>query len=270
MKSMRDMARWLLAAMLMMFGMAAQAAAPGEYLLGAGDQIRVTVYQNPDLTLETRIGDTGLISYPLLGSVELGGITLIDAEKKIAAGLKEGNFLKQPQVSIMLIGVASNMVSVLGQVNKPGRFALMAGSRKLSEIMAQAGGIIPGAGSDMVVVSGLRNGQAFRTEIDFTKVFASTGAQEDMTLENGDTIWVDRVPYFYIYGEVNAPGQKVLQRDMTVLQAIATAQGVNQRGTMRGLKVHRKDAAGKVQIYDAGTQDKLRPDDIIYVKESLF
>jgi polysaccharide export outer membrane protein len=270
MKSMRDMARWLLAAMLMMFGLGVQAALPGEYILGPGDQIRVTVYQNPDLTVETRIGDKGSITYPLIGNVDLSGLTLVDSEKKIAAGLRDGNFLKQPQVSIMLIGVASNMVSVLGQVNKPGRFALMAGSHKLSEIMAQAGGIIPGAGSDFVVVSGVRAGQAFRTEIDFTKVFASTGAQEDMTLENGDTIWVDRAPLVYIYGEVVSPGQKILLRDMTVLQAIATAGGLNQRGTMRGIKVHRKDANNEVKIYEAEQNDKLRPNDIIYIKESLF
>lgn len=276
MKWMRDMARWLMAAMLIGMGFmahaqgTAQAPSPADYILGPGDTIRIAVYQNPDLTLETRVGETGTISYPLIGSVKLADTTVVDAEKKIATALKEGNFLKQPQVTITLIGVVSNQISVLGQVTKPGKQQLMAGNFKLSEVMATAGGIIPGAGSDIVVVTGTRDGQAFRREIDFSKVFAGENAVEDMTLAKGDTVWVDRVPYFYIYGEVNSPGQKVMQRDMTVLQAIATAQGLNQRGTMRGLKVHRKDASGKVRIYDAERDDKLQPNDIIYVKESLF
>lgn len=270
MKWMREMARWLLAAMLMVSGLVAHAATPGEYILGAGDQIRVTVYQNPDLLVEARIGDTGTITFPLIGSVKLGGLTIIESEKKIATALKEGNFLKQPQVSITLTGVSANMVSVLGQVNKPGRFPLMAGSLKLSEIMAAAQGIIPGGGSDIIVVSGTRNGQPFRKEIDFTKVFASSGAQEDMVLQNGDTIWVDRAPIYYIYGEVGAPGPKGLAREMTLLQAIAAAGGLNQRGTMRGIKVHRKDENGNVKIIEPGLNDLILPNDVIYIKESLF
>lgn len=270
MKSMRDMARWLLAAMLMVFGLAAQAAPQGEYVLGAGDQIRISVYQSPDLLLETRINDGGTVSYPLLGSVKLGGLTVTEAEKKLATGLRDGNFLKQPQVSILLITAAANQVSVLGLVNKPGRFPLVAGMLKLSEIMAQAGGIVQANGSDIVIVSGVRGGKPFRKEVDFPKVFASTGAQEDFPLENGDTIWVDRAPVVYIYGEVQRPGVQALPRDMTVLQSLATAGGLTLRGTERGIRVHRRDESGEVKIIQPGINDKLQPNDVIYVKESLF
>ena len=275
MKWMRDVARWLMAAMLIGMGFVAhaQGVAPGstaDYILGPGDTIRIAVYQNPDLTLETRVGETGTISYPLIGVVKLADVSVVDAEKKIATALKEGNFIKQPQVTITLMGVVSNQISVLGQVNKPGKQQLMAGNFKLSEVMASAGGIVSGVGSDIVVITGTRDGQTFRREIDFSRVFAGDNAVEDMVLAKGDTVWVDRAPMIYIYGEVNGPGAKALQRDMTVLQAIATAGGLNQRGTMRGLKVHRKDASGKVKIYDADKDDKLLPNDIIYVKESLF
>ena len=82
------------------------------------------MYQNPDLALETRISDSGSISYPLLGDVKLGGLTVSAAEKKLAAGLRDGNFLKQPQVSLLVLQVKANQVSVLGQVNRPGRYAL--------------------------------------------------------------------------------------------------------------------------------------------------
>ncbi len=271
MKWMREMARWLLAAMLVVVGFGARAESAGEYVLGAGDQIRISVYQNTDLQLETRITEGGTISFPLLGTIKLGGLSVADAEKAIASGLRDGNFLKQPQVSILLMTAASNQVTVLGQVNRPGRYPVMAGSQRLSEIMGAAGGIVPGVGSDIVVVSGKRAGKPFRKEVDFPKVFASTGSQEDFLLENGDTIWVDRAPQVYIYGEVQRPGAQILQRDTTLLQALASAGGLTQRGTQRGVRVHRRDeATGEVKVLELGLNDKLRPSDIIYVKESLF
>ena len=268
---MRDAVRWLMATALMVMAMGSQAqAVSGEYVLGAGDQIRISVYQNPDLLLETRITEGGSISYPLLGNVKIGGLSVTDAEKKIANGLRDGNFLKQPQVSILVLAVKANQVSVLGQVNRPGRYPLEAGNSKLSEILAQAGGIVQSSGSDIVVVSGLRDGKPFRKEIDFPKVFASSGTVADLPLQNGDSIWVDRAPQIYVYGEVQRPGAQVLMRDTTVLQALATAGGLTLRGTERGIKVHRRDASGKVKIIEPGMNDKLQPADIIYIKESLF
>lgn len=272
MKWMRDMARWLLATMLLAFGLGAQAAGQSDYVLGAGDQIRIFVYQNQDLLLDARINESGTISYPLLGVVKLGGLSVSDAEKKIAAGLRDGNFLKQPQVSILVMDMKANMVSVLGQVNRPGRFALGAGAggTKLSEILAQSGGIMVNAGSDTVVVTGTRDGKAFRKEIEFPRVFVAGSGVEDLVLANGDSIWVDRAPQIYIYGEVQRAGNMLLQRDMTVLQALAAGGGLTLRGTQRGIRVHRRDASGQVQVIQPDMNDKLQNGDVIYVKESLF
>ncbi len=272
MKWMRDMARWLLATMLLVCGLGAQAAGQSDYVLGAGDQIRISVYQNPDLMLDTRITESGTISYPLLGVVKLGGLSVSDAEKKIAGGLKDGNFLKQPQVSILVMDMKANLVSVLGQVTRPGRYALGAGAggTKLSEILAQAGGIVAGLGSDTVVVTGTRDGRSFRKEIDFPRVFVANSGIEDLLLANGDSIWVDRAPQIYIYGEVQRAGNMLLQRDMTVLQALASSGGLTLRGTQRGIRVHRRDAAGQVQVIQPDMNDKLQANDVIYVRESLF
>lgn len=249
----------------------AQAAEQNDYILGPGDAVRISVYQNPDLSLEARLSEGGTISYPLLGNIKLGGISVSDAEKKIASGLKDGNFIKQPQVSILLIGATANQVSVLGLVGKPGRYPLVAGSNKLSEVMAMAGGITQGAGSDIVVVSGVREGKPFRKEVDFTKVFASSGSEPDFMLQNGDTLFVDRAPQIYMYGEVQRSGAQILLRDTTVLQALANAGGLTLRGTQRGIKVHRRNPdTGEVKVIEPGLNDKLMPNDIIYVKESLF
>lgn len=269
MKWMRHIAQWLLSVTLMAAGLA-HAATPGDYVLGAGDVIRITVFQNVDLTLDARISEGGNISYPLLGTVKLGGLSVADAEKKIADGLKSGNFLKQPQVSILLTSVKSNQVSVLGQVYKPGRYPLEAGSNRVSDLLAQAGGIVATQGSDIIVVSGVRNGKPFRKEIDFPLVFAASGSAQDFVLENNDAIWVDRAPNVYIYGEVLRGGTLRLERDMTLLQALASVGGLTQRGTAKGIKVHRRDGGGAVQIIEPGMNDKLQANDVIYVKESLF
>lgn len=269
MTGMRGWLQRLFALCFLVFGFA-HAAPVADYVLGAGDTIRISVYQNPDLTLETRVSDAGTISYPLLGEVKLGGLSVSSAEKKLAAGLRDGNFLKQPQVSLLVLQVKSNQVSVLGQVNRPGRYPLESGSTKLSELLAQAGGIVPVGGSDIVVVAGKRDGKPFRKEIDFAQVFAAGGNAEDVVLENGDAIWVDRAPMIYIYGEVQRPGALRLERDMTVLQALAGAGGLTLRGTERGVRLNRRDASGQMQVLQPGLNDKLQANDIVYIKESLF
>ncbi|HET6787950.1 MAG TPA: polysaccharide export protein EpsE, partial [Aquabacterium sp.] len=205
-----------------------------------------------------------------LGTVKIGGLSVSDAEKKIAAGLRDGNYLKQPQVSILVAQVKGNQVSVLGLVNRPGRFPLEVANTRLSEVLAQAGGLAAGSASEVIVVTGLRNGKAFRKEVDFPLIFAANNPEEDMIMQNGDTVYVDRVPYVYVYGEVQSPGTKPLQRDMTLLQALAASGGLNLRGTDKGIRVHRRDANGVVQIVQPGMNDKLQKDDVVYVKESLF
>ncbi len=245
------------------------AAANAQYRLAAGDTIRISVYQSADLTLETRLTEAGTISYPLLGSVALAGLTVSEAEKRIADGLRTGNFVKQPQVSVAVQQVRGNQVSVLGQVGRPGRYPLETGNVQLTDMIATAGGVIPG-GADQVVVVGTRNGQPYRAEIDLPSVFGAGRRANDLTLQNGDVIWVERAPMIYMYGEVQKPGSLRLERGMTVMQALAASGGLTQRGTERGLRVHRRDAEGKVRIIEPAMTDKLQPEDIVYIRESVF
>ncbi len=154
----------------------AATAAP-EYRLGSGDVVRINVYQNPDLTLETRITEAGIVSYPLLGAIRLGGQSVTAAEKQIADGLRNGNFVKQPQVTIVVLQVRGNQASVLGQVNRPGRYPIEVADMRLTDLLAMAGGAAAN-GADMVVVTGTRNGAPFRTEVDLPTVFAPGGSDQ--------------------------------------------------------------------------------------------
>ncbi len=243
--------------------------AAAEYRLGSGDVVRVNVYQNPDLTLETRVTEAGIVSYPLLGAIRLGGLSVTAAEKLIADGLRGGNFVKQPQVTILVLQVRGNQASVLGQVNRPGRYPIEVADMRLTDLLAMAGGAATG-GSDLVIVTGTRDNQPFRLEVDLPLVFAVGGKDKDILILNGDAVWVDRQPLVYIYGEVQRAGPMRLERGMTLMQSLASGGGLTQRGTEKGIRVHRKTAEGKVQVITPGLDDKLLDGDVVYVRESLF
>jgi polysaccharide biosynthesis/export protein len=270
MKWVWQSARWFVVATLAMMGaVSASAAAPLEYRLGAGDLVRITVFQNPDLTLEARIGEAGSVSYPLLGSVRLGNLTVAEAEKLLADGLRAGNFVKQPQVSVLPLQVRGNQASVLGQANRPGRFPIEVADMRLTDLLALAGGVSPG-GADAVVLTGTRDGKSFRQEIDLPTLFASPGREFDVLILNGDVLWIDRAPLAYIYGEVQRPGPLRIERGMTLMQALATGGGITSRGTTKDIKLHRRAAGGKTQVLQPAMDDRLVEGDVVFVKESLF
>jgi polysaccharide export outer membrane protein len=225
--------------------------------LGVGDAVRVTVFQQPDLTTEARVSERGTITLPLLGEVKLEGLSTIDAGKRIAKELKDGKFLKHPQVSVAVTTVRSRQVNVLGLVTRPGRYPLDDSSSQLADVIAAAGGIAPG-GADVVTL--VREGKSQQVPVIAKGVY----------LKNGDTIHVDRAPVFYIYGEVARSGAYRLEPNMTVMQAIAAGGGITPRGSDRRLKLRRPAADGKFVETDVGLTDVVKADDVIYVKEALF
>lgn len=238
------------------------------YLLTPGDIIKITVFKNPDLTLDARVSESGTIAYPLIGSVALGGLTLPAAEQKISQMLKDGGFVLNPQVNILLATAVGNQVAVLGEVNKPGRYPLEGAGGHLSGMLASAGGI-SATGSETVVITGLRGGKPFRREVDVVNLSGGNAA-DDIELVGGDTIFVNRAKTFYIYGQVQRPGNYRLEKGMTIMQAVATGGGITGKGTSRGIVLHRRDASGKVKEIKVGLDQDVLDQDVIFVKESVF
>jgi polysaccharide export outer membrane protein len=261
--------RFFASLMFALGGYAHAAEAAPDYALAAGDTIRIAVFQNPDLTLETRVSESGTISYPLIGEVLLGGLTLPASEKKIAKALSDGGFIKQPQVSITLLQVRGNQVSVLGLVNRPGRFPLETANTRLTEALAMAGGVAQG-GADIAILSGMRNGKPYRIEADIPGLFLEAKGGNDVYVAGGDTLYVHRAPVFYIYGEVQRPGVYRLERDMTIMQGLAQGGGPTLRGSEKNLRIMRRNKAGEVEPLTPTKADALKADDVIYVPESLF
>ncbi|HEX9396131.1 MAG TPA: polysaccharide export protein EpsE [Burkholderiales bacterium] len=249
-------------------GVQAAGAEPRD-ALGEGDTVRITVFQHPDLTTEARISAQGSISFPLIGEVELRGLEPAAAEARIARKLIDGDFLLKPQVNLSVVNVRSRQVSVLGQVVRPGRYPLDGAAAKLTEVLALAGGIGPG-GDDNVIVMTQREGGPRRLDIDVPYMYRTGDLTRDIELVNGDIVFVQRAPVFYIYGEVQRAGAYRLEPGMTVMQALSLGGGVTPRGTERGMKISRRTPEGEVRRINAALTDRLQADDVIHVQESWF
>lgn len=279
---MRRNLRWLwlygligLLALMWAARVQAQGLAPppsalaSDYRLGPGDTIGVLVFQNPDLSLDAQVSESGVISYPLIGTVGVGGLTLVEAQASIALALRSGGYVRDPQVSIVLRQMRGHQVSVLGQVSRPGRFVLESLNTRVSDMLAAAGGITA-AGGDLLVVTGTRAGRPFRRVIDVPALFAAQPSGDDIVLAAGDTLYVGKAPQFYIYGEAQKPGPHRLERGMTVRQALAAGGGPTARGSQNRLRLHRRDEQGRLVESAPSLGDGVRPDDVIHVGESLF
>ena len=246
-----------------------QTAATALESVGAGDMLRITVFRNPDLTTEARVTDAGTIQFPLIGDVPVTGLTPQQVGSRIAEKLRAGKFVVNPEVSVALAQVNSRQVSVLGNVNKPGRYPIDAVNSKLTDFLAAAGGVA-GPGSDIVTVVSSHNGQSTKTDVDLSRMFREGNLENNLTLQAGDTLFVHRAPMVYVYGEVQKAGAYRLEPHMTVMQAIAMGGGLTVRGTERGVRVHRRDASGNVKKMDVSLTDPVQTDDVVYVRESLF
>lgn len=247
---------------------AVTAHAAGEYVLATGDLVRVTVYDHVDLTTETRVNEQGSILFPLVGEVPVSGKTASEASSRIAKALEAGGFIRGPQVNLVVIDFKGQEVSVLGQVNRPGKFPLQKASR-LAEVLALAGGVTVNGADSLILISN-KDGKTVRQEIDLLALFKD-GAQEfNVAISNDDILYVPREPRYYIYGEVQRPGAFRLEKNMSLVQALSVGGGLTARGTQKGIKILRRGQDGVMQEIEARLADLLKTDDVIFVKESLF
>jgi len=248
---------------------ASQAASHGDYQLGAGDVIKITVFQSPDLATEARISENGVISFPLVGVVRVSGMSPTAVEQLLAKRLRDGRFLQNPQVTVNVLQFRSQQVSVLGKVGKPGRYPLETTGMRLSEVLALAGGVTE-TGADEIVLMTTRDGRMQRLVIDLVQMFNVGDLSQDMPMAAGDVIYVNEAPQFFIYGQVQRSGMYRLDRGLTVAQAIAKGGGLTLRGTDKGVRVHRRYGNRTVQVLEPKLDDPVYPDDLIFVRESIF
>jgi polysaccharide biosynthesis/export protein len=238
-------------------------------IIGASDSIRITVFQNPDLTTDTRVSQSGSIVFPLIGEVGLAGLTTTEAGTRIADQLKRGGYIINPQVSVAIVQVRSRQVTVLGEFARPGNYVLEDNRSRLTDILTLAGGI-SATGAETVRVLTNRSGKYEKHEINFPALFRGGDPSTNIQLENGDTIFVERAPVFYIYGEVQRAGAYRLEPNTIVMQALSLGGGLTARATERGIGIHRRMPNGELMMVDAKLTDPIQADDIVFVRERVM
>lgn len=243
----------------------AAAPAPADYKVGPGDLLRVNVFGSPELATDARVSQSGAITVSLIGSVPVAGLSTVEAEKLLAKRFVDGGFLRQPQVSVLVVEYESQKINVLGHVVKPGQYALRA-SASVLDVLADAGGVMANSAGDTAT---LMRSDGTKRDIDLDALFRGDPAQ-NVTVAGGDRIFVPRAEQFYVYGQVQKPGVYRLERNMTVSRAITAGGGLTARGTERRAIVKRRDAGGTEQEYSVKPTDVLKADDVLFIKESLF
>ncbi len=255
-------------------GGASPASAPGadtrrSVQLGAGDSVTLSVFGQPDMATTAFIGDDGTLTVPLAGPVKVDGLSPSEAARRVEKALRDGRYLVDPHVTISAVVSKSQRISVIGEVNKPGRYVVES-NIPIFDLLAEAGGATENASDIVYLLRPDKDGKETRTEINL-KTLAKGGAlSQAQGLRAGDSVFVPRAEQFYIYGEVTTPGKYRIEPGMTVIQAIARAGGLTVRGSQRRVEVKRLVADGQYSTTKAKQEDAVHPDDVIRVKESIF
>ena len=254
---------------------AAQTAPGADYLIGAHDVLAITVYDQEDLRGRFPVDADGTFTFPLIGRVKAAGLTLRQLEAELKRLLMDG-FFRNPQISVGVEEYKSQRVFVVGEVRTPGTYALN-GDMSLIEAVARAGSALPTASGEALVVrttNGSGEGPTMpgdKTEVETVnlKALQSGDLRQNVTLRDGDTIFIPRAETIYVFGQVRNPGAYPIQRDTTVLQALSLAGGVTDRGATGRVRVVRLEKGKKVEV-KIKLDEIVRPGDTLIVPERFF
>jgi len=243
--------------------------APRLLQLGAGDSVAIQVYGQPDMNATVYISDDGTIPVPLVGAVQVGGLSPAEAARKVEAAFRDGKFLVDPHVTIIVTQSRSQRISVLGEVGTPGRYSIES-NETIFNVLAQAGGAKETAADVVFLLRPDKNGQIERIPINLKGLTDNRRVIPTQPLQGGDSIFVPRAEQFYIFGEVAAPNMYRIEPGMTVTQAIARAGGVTARGSRKRVEVKRKGPDGSEHAFSARPDEPVQANDVLRVKESIF
>ena len=240
--------------------------------LGPGDLLEVSVYNVPELSSKVRVSNAGDVYLPLIDYVHVDGLTQEEAQTLIQKRLEDGGFVRSPHVTIFVDEAASQGVTILGEVGKPGIYPDTA-SHKLYEVISQAGGFTASASRKIAV---LRRNQPEPIHVDLPRNLADD-VSGNIDILPGDTITVPRAPIVYVVGDVGRPaGLLVDNGSLTVLQALALAGGTNRTAKLSAARIIRKGPTGMTEqkleikkMLEAKSPDMtLQADDILFIPVS--
>ena len=244
-----------------------QAGRAADYILGPGDVIKITVYDNDDLLTVARVSDEGYINMPLLGQIKVEGQSVNQAASHINVLLADG-YLVNPQVNIFVQEFRSKKAIVLGLVNKPGLIE-MSGPVTLLELLSQAGGLAEDYGETATIK---RKGSVPNEVIlvDLKKLVEGGDLSQNIGIQDGDTVYVGKAGMCYVTGEVKAPNAYKCSDNITVLKIITLAGGFTGTAAKSKVRVVRKVNGAESLFENVEMDMPLQPDDVIIVPESFF
>ena len=241
-----------------------------DYIVGDGDILKISVYDNPDLTTTARVSGEGIILFPLIGAVKVGGLTTTKVGDRIAALLNEGYVVK-PQVTVFVEEFRSKKAVLMGQVEKPGLYVLP-GQTTFIELLSKAGGLTKDA-CDKAIIKRKSNSPGKVEEkivIDLKKLIENGEMSLDVLILDGDSIFVAKAGLVYVTGEVQKPSAYKFEENMTVVKAITMAGGFTEKAATGRIRIIRKVDGNEKVFRGVEVSDPVMPDDVIVVPESFF
>ncbi len=252
----------------------------GDYRLAPKDQITIHVHGQDDLTRTARISEAGTVALPLLGEGQaVAGLTLAEAEAKIAASLK-GRYLVNPGVTLTVVEFAGRQVAVMGAVQQPGSYALKGNATTVLVALAEARGLRENADRVAYVARARpRAGEPQPVVVDLEALLRTGDVRYNVVVEGGDTVFVPEANMYYVAGEVEKRGAYLLRRGTTVSKALAEAGGVTKVAATQEIKIVRTLPSGEkreitgidlkaVMSGDASQDPPLEPHDMVMVPAS--
>ena len=249
-----------------------------DYRIGASDVLEIGVFQwelsEETKTLAVRVSQTGMISLPLVGDLNVKGKTVRDVRVMIEKSLQDGKFIKTPRVSIVVKEFRSKRIAVVGAVKDPGVYTIRQNVTRLLHILSLAGGVADTAGQHLYIVrTSAAGGKSVEQVItvDLHELLEKGDLTFNVVLADGDVVNVPLAQKFFVYGYVQRPGGYDLKRRTTILDAIATAGGLVRPMASPSYCVLRRDNQEIiVDLVDVADGDEpnyyLRPDDVIEVR----
>ena len=231
------------------------------YIIGTGDLVIINVYESEELNTETRVSSRGYVSMPLLGRVEIEGLTPGEAEKKIEEALVK-DYMHVAHVSLFVKERMNQLITLVGAVRQPGTFETQS-RKRIMEVLALAGGLAPTAGDTAYVTrkEGSRGGnKVFLVDLD--ALLTRGQVDMNMIIQGGDVVFVPESDMIQVDGAVRRPGSFKIDGEMTIDGAIASAGGLAAYADDEDIKLIRKDKEGKRQIV------QLSMEDVIAMKDS--
>ncbi|MFZ6861150.1 SLBB domain-containing protein [Undibacterium sp. Ji67W] len=242
-------------------------------IVGEGDQLLVTVFGQPDLSADIIVGANGIVTLPLVGTVDVRGKTGSEIAGIFAKKLEAGQYLIKPKVSVKVAAQVSRSFSVLGEVVRPGRFILQ-GNLSVLDALSLAGGVTPRADKNLRILRrSSQDPKADLTEyatvrLDFEDEKNNT--QFGQKVLANDVLIVGQQKNFYVYGEVRRPGVYPMEDELNVMRVLSIGGGVTDRGSTSRIIIHRKSSNGELKEIPARISDVVLPGDVVFINERIF